>query len=103
VLRELDAETTAHDWLDRPCFPTADKRVLGVGSVEPVAGRWRRAPSATAGPPWHRDLERDVLATGRTGPETGPEAVRRVIGHPRHRRLHNSRRRRRYQLGSLGL
>jgi hypothetical protein len=47
VLRELDAETTAHDWLDRPCFPTADKRVLG--------------------------------------------------------RLHNSRRRRRYQLGSLGL
>jgi subtilisin family serine protease len=32
-----------NDGLDRPVFPAADKRVIGVGSVEEAGGGWRRA------------------------------------------------------------
>jgi subtilisin family serine protease len=32
-----------NDGLDRPCFPAADKRVIGVGAVERRRNRWCRA------------------------------------------------------------
>ena len=146
-----------NDGLDRPCFPAADKRVIGVGSVAYAAGRWRRAPFSDYGwwvdacapgvdlqstfleytgtvvphhdePPQDRDeldtathdpcgatieeatkpevlefhgtavwsgtsfsapIVAATIATEMAAGRTGPEAVRRVIGHPRHPRLHN--------------
>jgi subtilisin family serine protease len=147
-----------NDGLDRPCFPAADKRVIGVGAVDYTAGRWRRASFSDYG--WwvgacapgvdlqstfleytgtvaghHDEPSKDrhefhadtndpcgaatveevtkpetlefhgtatwsgtsfsapivaaAIATEIAAGRTGPEAVRRVIGHPRHPRLHN--------------
>lgn len=147
-----------NDGLDRPCFPAADKRVIGVGAVEYAAGRWRRAPFSDYGwwvdacapgtdlgstfleytgtiVPHHDEPSQDrgeldtathdpcgattieeatkpeilefrgtatwsgtsfstpivaaAIATEIAAGRTGPEAVRRVIGHPRRPRLHN--------------
>jgi Subtilase family len=146
-----------NDGLDRPCFPAADKRVIGVGAVQRAGRSWRRADFSDYGwwvdacalgvdldstflhyhgavVPHHDEPGKDrgefdeathdpcgaptieearkpeldfegtatwsgtsfaapivaaAVAVEMSAGRTGPEAVRRVIGHPRRPRLHN--------------
>jgi subtilisin family serine protease len=146
-----------NDGLDRPCFPAADKRVIGVGAVQAVDRGWQRAAFSDYGwwvdacapgvdldstflhyhgavVPHHDEPAKDrgelddathdpcgaptieearkpeldfhgtatwsgtsfaapivaaAIAVEMSAGRSGPEAVRRVIGHPRRPRLHN--------------